>query len=1521
MGARLARGLLLGVLLMSAQYRLLSFTSPSPSGNVTLTPGFEMKAFIAISTAQVGWGSFAEQSWAHLATSVGTVSRSHVLAFGWEPIFSHPRSARGVQPYFAFIGSGFNYSSNVLVSAAMLSVTATQFTIAFAESDGAYEYWGIAIGGDGVMAAQGTKTCPTVASTQPIAHGLGTAPTYVMLIGGQTGNSTSGSHLSIGHYDGMRQRVTAVHAFGISNGLTAGNSDVDSVQRPDSCLKILDDVTGAVIGDAAVTSVDATNINVDFSQAPLVGQDYSWLAIAGIDVFVGTLTQPAAPGVQTVEEDEESEAPISVAAQAALFQSFGQPASGSVVDAMRLSIGGSNGVENFAAFHGENDNLTFANRRAVRYNSNVAALVSAHPTSSSTGLVDAAGAVTNIDSAGPFEVTWSQVAAPAPEWIFVLFGPLVDAPEPEPELEDGGFELPGALAGTEGPLIGIEFHHPEIASPLVVSPIALADPVTWRYGFKEKRLLRVDTVQISLSEKAGQPQANRLTFEIADKIEGDTAPIVRSWLGQIDRRALWRVEIVAWMITDRDRRRFRAPVTIFRGRIEEYQGLDGFRTRIECLSWGHQRFDEAVLKDKVGDLFPNAPVETRDLLLPLGLGPLSDEASGEAGPIIVEDDDGTGSVAGADPIAGYGQLPGAAPTGVVASEEAASGNLNFGLVPGNTFYISATRIVAGVEGNRSPLVPAEAVAVTITADGAGIRAQCNDDGPGTYRFHIGRNFFGVKFQHSLDTLDPVTGVRFTDFPPLGAEVPVTPGAVRGSNAQAWAKVVAILPGGRSLPSDEVYLATTGNLQPVRFAWLAVPDAEEYEVYWRDHPTNAFQRRYMVATSHVNDNGDPYVEIFWDATTGFELVSGLPAPKGMVVPRYVGMVNDLAGVPWGGFLMSVRPGTTFHAAYFDGVRINEGEYGVQIVAPGKPGYSTNFGADPFYTVGDFRLFMVFLRGPLLQAALNASIPPEDLPATSASATIGSGASEVRVEVVEPGTDGNAYFISVTQGVGLSQPLLASLAGDVVIVILATDGAGDPDDAANTAIKVAQVLNGVHGLRAGVTGDGTGVVAEQALQPFGGGADEGQTPGAQFTGEFRVNFDGCDDEDDGSGDCITDKFDLLMLLLKHLFLKNTPSMAGPWDGSMPTFFDGRPRMDAAAFAQAKLDHQAIVPSGRNGGRWIADDITWAELIAEWSLSAGAKTGLNEEGEFTVAVRNPSATPVAAVDHVLEILEGSFSFADSARGYATRTPYAFQPVYDAGGSFELAETPPERTAPARAAEYDRDIPDDRQDYVWIKSGAVARQLAKASLLASQHPPREVQSTSVLHWLHLPIGRAIAVTHPEGPTAAGYQRDKLQILGKRIDPHACTVSLVLDELRAGELEVSIFVLEEFMGTTWVGGSRHDSTVEVATDVVRPIDGFTFRIDWDAVPETHGIQVRIELQTTVGAITPGVWVDGSLPPDDAAVVEGDAEGGADMESQVQTLLIPRAEGEVDYVVYGRLAGGATPEDCRMHAVREAVQV
>jgi hypothetical protein len=532
-----------------------------------------------------------------------------------------------------------------------------------------------------------------------------------------------------------------------------------------------------------------------------------------------------------------------------------------------------------------------------------------------------------------------------------------------------------SLRGQEGPLYWSTLAHRDTdGTPkrFPWAPISIADPADYQDGFKDAILLSVGEMAFPLSDRNGLLQVPTCDVTYSDLPGASGLMQLRGMLGRDTQKALRGKEFTISCITDRDRRALLAPIIAFRGFVDRCSGEPDYQFTIHAKGWIAKRLEKKLWTDRIVDLFPEAPADSLERAAPIAFGILSDEGS-DAGPIVfVDDEAGRGGNGGyPNPRSSYGDLPVAAPTGMVAAEAVGLGNINLGDNPGDAYYIMATRVVAGVEGDPDTFWPYDITPVVITADSAAIDASCANDGADAYRFYIGRIFTGeLAFSHYLETADPVTGVRFTDFPTLASQslTPITAGGTLASNPFAYVSVAAVMTDGsrtQLFPSPAFpvlgVVNSLGYDRPVRFAITPLAGVDFYEFYFRRHPTNPFDKRFIVPTTQVNGNGDVYWEYDW-SSSGYEVITGAPVASGVIPPVHCGKFTDLGGFSdWDGWLVSARPCWEYVAAYQNGVRVGEDEYGVDILAPGKPGYTTAFGALPF-TVNGYTPTMVFTRGP-------------------------------------------------------------------------------------------------------------------------------------------------------------------------------------------------------------------------------------------------------------------------------------------------------------------------------------------------------------------------------------------------------------------------------------------------------------------------------------------------------------------------------------------------------------------------------
>jgi hypothetical protein len=971
------------------------------------------------------------------------------------------------------------------------------------------------------------------------------------------------------------------------------------------------------------------------------------------------------------------------------------------------------------------------------------------------------------------------------------------------------FTLPGARAGLEGPLVKIRIYNPVTETEHVISTTWISDPADYWGGFAESSLLMVDRLVYGLSDRSGPLQVTTLGFEMSDVIADNTsAATVRGWLGAVDTQILRRCEVWMQMISDPARRRLETPITVFRGYIDEYEGLDQFRMRFTCHGWISRYLDRPALPSIISEVFDGAPRDTRAQRIPLAVGALSDEASSEDPPVFVDDEAGLGGRGGTTPLNSFGHIPGpAAPTNVVAAETT-GGNLDQGDVDDDEWMVWATRVVGGVESDPTPFLPEPGAStiVTLTGNNKAIHATCDNDGADAYRFYlahkagVGASAAG-RFQRChqfIETTDPVTGVTFTDhyFTNVAGASPA------GNRYRYLAALWVMSDGSRTRPSvisggDTMvaFASSPGYRRPIRFAFDAAPvGAVALEVYLgsSDQADEATQRWTVDVDdpANLNGNGDLFWE--WDFTTvDYDVVTGVPIPRGVIEPIYIGRVLAQAGSDdWSGFLISGRPEVTFVSARVGGDLIPDADYNTVVAVPGKgTAWATYFGANNYYLVNGFKLFLVAMRGT---------------------------------------------YVDRVRGLDREQETL----------------------------------------RVNVTGIGGTSIYEQ----------------------FR-------------------------LLAKNLCVIDTPTLLGDFDAE-PSFSDGTPKVDDAAIDQAVLDGSVAVSAGPTAGRWITGAITVGQLLEEMAIGGRMRIGTPESGQLICAVTNHDGDPVGTIVDVDEVIDRSFGFRDAITGWGNVVPYAFAPRYTADGGAELSDRSSVASTVSIDAHGGQRQPLAEHSIIWRRSSGAARQIAKSILRESEYLPRTVALTSVLHWIHHPLGRIVAVTHREGPQAGGWVLRLVQILGKELNTIDFTVRLTCLDLRRDVGDLTWFQYESFMPTTYIGGSRHDSCVD-ESGVMVPFNRMLFDIDWDVIPGTHGQRTRIDVRTAVGEVTPAIFLAGEEPSVDVAVVQGTAHDADTWETQ--TLVIPRPEGNgrVRYWMLPIVGGSPAPtaSQVKMFGVTEGYEL
>jgi hypothetical protein len=409
-----------------ADFKVGTFNSPSGAGSVTLTLGFEMKVLMLWTSLNTAYDSASEQI--HFpygfGNAVNPAARRGVFHSRFDGLFfkNAAKSTLG-NTTIIFAGDGANFSSLIVQQASITAISATEVTLTWTDSNAIYKYDYLAIGGAGVSCAIGSTTTRTTTGVQAIAHGLGAVPAVVGLYCYDgTNTSPAGYFGCAGFTDGTNQGVTAWHEAGTSGGAGGANpSSCHMYQRTNKLIAKLNRSTGALNAEGALFSLDATNLNIDWTTVDGVADDLNWFAITGITAQVGSFSQPGATGNQLIDN-------LNVLPEAIMYQSFGAITGTSPVNNIRYSRGITDGDAANQKCQAMLDDLgvtSVGTRRAMRIHSDDGCVYSAQPNGTSAATMLAQGTVSI--SSNSFTVDWDTVDATAREWIWVAFGEAVPA--------------------------------------------------------------------------------------------------------------------------------------------------------------------------------------------------------------------------------------------------------------------------------------------------------------------------------------------------------------------------------------------------------------------------------------------------------------------------------------------------------------------------------------------------------------------------------------------------------------------------------------------------------------------------------------------------------------------------------------------------------------------------------------------------------------------------------------------------------------------------------------------------------------------------------------------------------------------------------------------------------------------------------------------------------------------------------------------------------------------------------------
>lgn len=899
-------------------------------------------------------------------------------------------------------------------------------------------------------------------------------------------------------------------------------------------------------------------------------------------------------------------------------------------------------------------------------------------------------------------------------------------------------------------------------------------PISTAATALEPRLLRISQAGTKLSDLDGALEGATCTIEIVD-----TDNEARSWLANTFQKRLLNRQAVVYVQTVTDFDAGNDPIKVFQGRVKDYKPVAGGTFRFELQGWLDSLIEQQLTLPRIAAAFPNTTDASKTRLGRLIYGRLSDERSATAGPEAADEAE-SGATSGEPGIVGMGHLRDAdgdvltGPTGLVVTEELSGGNF----LAADDGYVMVRMRKNGLWTDATPFLHFDTgEPITIASNGSGVRATCDvDPDADLYRFFFGVEAFGsVRWDQYLDTVDPTVGVLFTDAPGAGGQaidnLPQVLTAGAGHHEfeaiHEYAMDAELVDGWT--PTGVSFVGFWSSMQqpfraPVRIVATPVTGAIRYRVKRRP-PGGEFDTLWYVPATSVNDDGNIVFEDDLQGTNAIAITESLE-PKGVMPCIPVGAMTRLDGIEVQAFAVAAHACKAIVNLYID-------------------------------------------ARTLVTAASKASAEIGELTDTPAKN------SRITIEADTVGPDGNALTVRVQAGVGVDVPLSAQLIDNVLTVILATDGSGAPNDAANTADLVAAAIDAVTGVSA--TTSGTDVVPPGDDVKFDGGADavydeatrtiqlvEDARYGADFfapgkpdfgdffpavyydapngtrwclvyalgsdaalladeTNVLWANVEGVEDAGDGSGDLLEELVDQIAHLFDNFILPDTSYAGGLWAAAAPTWANGDAKREAASWAAAQTAREAVFDD-TTGAFAIVEDTAYVDLVASLMESADCDYS-DAAGAVALVLRSPDPTITAPVAHVtegLDIAAGSFDvqpLTDLAY-FWNRRSFSHTPAYALDGGVTYTGTGRVDSAVSQAAYGVRENTTP-VEFVAIRGGAAADVMAR-KLARAEDGEIAVTWATGMSGLMRSLGDVISIEHSEGIGREGYTARALKIIGR---------------------------------------------------------------------------------------------------------------------------------------------------------------
>lgn len=255
----------------------------------------------------------------------------------------------------------------------------------------------------------------------------------------------------------------------------------------------------------------------------------------------------------------------------------------------------------------------------------------------------------------------------------------------------------------------------------------------------------------------------------------------------------------------------------------------------------------------------------------------------------------------------------------------------------------------------------------------------------------------------------------------------------------------------------------------------------------------------------------------------------------------------------------------------------------------------------------------------------------------------------------------------------------------------------------------------------------------IGPAATGVVDGSAP-------LTADVQGVESVGDGSGTLLTSVYDQYRHWLINFAFGDY--QAGAWLPA-PTYSDGTALIDSAAFDTAKVDRPFYDGGGIVGAN--GDLRTKQAWLAAWNTSGDLRSGFTRLGQFTVTTGEPR-TPALRIDGRVDVVSGSLAIEPRLDELRNVIPFSFRRDWP-----RAAWTTDERVIYSQASidAYGMRRLDDVRLLWFVRTQAVADDIAYHFLHRKMHPPRRIAVETGLQALLADLGSTVTIAHQDGTAA----------------------------------------------------------------------------------------------------------------------------------------------------------------------------